>query len=50
MDDAKSNNALAMVVEPSEGITRTWHVVNKTRRQWSLDYDVGCDVARCILQ
>ena len=34
VDDAKSNNALPMVVEPSEAITKTWEV----RR--SLDYDV----------
>ena len=40
VDDAESNNALAMVVEPSEAITRTWHVVDKTRRWQSLDFDV----------
>ena len=40
VDDAKSNNALAMVVEPSEAITRTWQVVNETHRRRSLDSDV----------
>ena len=40
VDDAKSNNALAMVVEPSEAITLTWLVLNITRQWLSLDCDV----------
>ena len=43
VDDNKSNNALAMVVEPSAAITWTWQVVNNTCRQWSL-YCVVCNV------
>ena len=44
-DYAECNSALAMVVEPSEAITQTWHVINKTPQQWSLNYNV-CDVTQ----
>ena len=40
--DAKSNSALALVVELSEAISPTWHVVNKTWWWWPLDCDM-CD-------
>ena len=39
VDDTTSNSALVTVVEPSEAITWTWHLVNNTRQQWSVDCD-----------
>ena len=43
VDDTKSNHAGALVVEPSEAITQTWQVVNKTHQWRPLNCD-GCDV------
>ena len=40
VDDAETYIVLALIVEPSEAMTWTWQIVNKTRRWRSLDCDV----------